>query len=66
MCTPEALGLGTTQTTLGHGFNSQSIQIGRGFGMLPWWVVVMIGIGCTFFGMMLMALVVANGRDDPR
>lgn len=32
--------------------------------MIPWWVVVIVGIGCAFFGMMLMALVVANGRDD--
>ena len=27
MCTPEALGLGTTQTIHGHGYNSQSIQL---------------------------------------
>lgn len=32
--------------------------------MIPWWVVLIIAIGCTFGGALLMALMVANGRDD--
>ena len=32
--------------------------------MIPWWVTIMLCVGSAFLGMMLMALVVANGRDD--
>ncbi len=34
--------------------------------MIPWWVCLILCVGCAFLGMMLMALVVANGEDDPR
>lgn len=34
--------------------------------MVPWWVTVLLCLGCAFMGMLLMALVAANGRDDPR
>jgi len=34
--------------------------------MIPWWVCLLLCAGSAFLGMMLMALVVANGRDDPR
>ena len=32
--------------------------------MVTWWVCLLLCIGCAFLGMMLMALLVANGRDD--
>ena len=32
--------------------------------MIPWWVAIMPCAGYAFLGMLLMALVVANGRDD--
>ena len=34
--------------------------------MIQWWVCLILCVGCAFLGMMLMALVVSNGRDDPR
>ena len=32
--------------------------------MIPWRVTIMLCIGSAFMGMMLLALVIANGRDD--
>ena len=32
--------------------------------MIPWWVTIMLCAGCAFLGILLMALVIANGRDD--
>lgn len=32
--------------------------------MIPWWVALMTAAGGAFLGMILMALMVANGRDD--
>lgn len=32
--------------------------------MIPWWVTLIIAIGCAFLGMILMALIIADGGDD--
>lgn len=34
--------------------------------MIPWWVAVMTAAGGAFLGMILMALMAASGRGDPR
>ena len=32
--------------------------------MVPWWTMIPACLLCAFFGMMVMALLAANGRDD--
>ena len=31
--------------------------------MIPWWVLIPVGIGCALFGMILAAII-ASGGDD--
>ena len=32
--------------------------------MIPWWVMIPVGFGRAIFGMIIMAIVSANGRDE--
>ena len=32
--------------------------------MIPWWILIPVAFFSAFFGMLLFAIIIANGRDD--